>query len=162
AARLLPAIAPGLAAASSVREDPGALAVRWVPDITAGAVDAAAAVLTREGSVGVIAADALAGAVSGALLAAGLAHHVLGRDEHTEYDRLVVVPATLAKGLEYDHVIVVEPAAIADAEPRGMRRLYVALTRAVSGLTVVHTRPLPAPLVDVPGDVPAAEPAIPR
>jgi DNA helicase IV len=56
------------------------------------------------------------------------------------------VPATLAKGLEFDHVIVVEPAAIAAAEPRGLRRLYVVLTRAVSSLTIVHAEPLPPPL----------------
>ena len=60
--------------------------------------------------------------------------------------RVTVVPATLAKGLEYDHVVVVEPAAIVAAEPRGLHRLYVVLTRAVSRLTVLHTAPLPAPL----------------
>ena len=60
--------------------------------------------------------------------------------------RLTVVPATLAKGLEYDHVIVVEPAEIAEAEPRGLARLYVVLTRAVTTLTVLHTRPLPPQL----------------
>ena len=59
---------------------------------------------------------------------------------------LTLVPVTLAKGLEFDHVIVVEPARIAAAEARGLQRLYVALTRAVSGLTVLHTEPLPAPL----------------
>ncbi len=57
-----------------------------------------------------------------------------------------MVPATLAKGLEYDHVVVAEPAAIVAAEPRGLRRLYVVLTRAVSRLVVVHGRPLPAEL----------------
>ena len=45
------------------------------------------------------------------------------------------------------HVVVVEPAAIAAAEPRGLRRLYVVLTRAVTTLTVVHEQPLPAALV---------------
>jgi len=59
---------------------------------------------------------------------------------------LTLVPVTLAKGLEYDHVIVVEPARIAGAEARGLQRLYVALTRAVSRLTVVHSEPLPEPL----------------
>ena len=52
----------------------------------------------------------------------------------------------IAKGLEFDRVVVVEPAAIADAEPdlrTGLRRLYVVLTRAVSELTVVHASPLP-------------------
>jgi len=41
---------------------------------------------------------------------------------------------------------VVEPARIASAEARGLQRLYVALTRAVSRLTVVHSEPLPEPL----------------
>jgi len=53
---------------------------------------------------------------------------------------------TLVKGLEYDHVVTVEPAAIVAAEARGLHRLYVVLTRAVSRLTVLHREPLPAPL----------------
>ena len=61
-------------------------------------------------------------------------------------DRLTLVPVTLAKGLEFDHVILVEPARIATGEAYGLRRLYVALTRAVSRLTVFHAEPLPAEL----------------
>jgi DNA helicase IV len=61
--------------------------------------------------------------------------------------RVTVVPASLAKGLEFDHVIVVEPAEIVAAELRGLRRLYVVLTRAVSRLTVLHATPLPSELV---------------
>ena len=61
---------------------------------------------------------------------------------------LTLVPVTLAKGLEYDHVVVVEPARIAGAEARGLQRLYVALTRAVSRLTVLYSEPLPDPLPD--------------
>ncbi|MCF2533157.1 HelD family protein [Yinghuangia soli] len=57
--------------------------------------------------------------------------------------RLTVVPATAAKGLEYDHVVLVEPSSIVDAEARGLNRLYVALTRAVSRLHIVHAAPLP-------------------
>lgn len=60
--------------------------------------------------------------------------------------RVWLIPATTAKGLEYDHVIAVEPADMADAEPderTGLRRLYVVLTRAVTGLEVIHSRPLP-------------------
>jgi superfamily I DNA/RNA helicase len=64
---------------------------------------------------------------------------------------LTLVPVTLAKGLEFDHVIVVEPAAIAGAEARGLQRLYVALTRAVSRLTVLHAEPLPEALSGGPG-----------
>jgi len=48
-----------------------------------------------------------------------------------------------AKGLEFDHVVVVEPAAIADEGDRGLRELYVALTRPTKTLVVVHARPLP-------------------
>jgi DNA helicase IV len=53
------------------------------------------------------------------------------------------VPATLVKGLEFDSVVVVEPAAIVAAEPRGLHRLYVVLTRAVSSLVVLHAGDLP-------------------
>jgi DNA helicase IV len=60
--------------------------------------------------------------------------------------RLTLVPVTLAKGLEFDHVILIEPGRIATGEAYGLRRLYVALTRAVSRLTVFHAEPLPAEL----------------
>jgi len=75
---------------------------------------------------------------------AGLPHAVL--DGETEGSQLLVVPVGLAKGLEFDQVIVVEPARIAMAEARGLHRLYVALTRAVSRLTVLHAEPLPGAL----------------
>jgi DNA helicase IV len=51
-----------------------------------------------------------------------------------------------AKGLEFDHVVVVEPAAIADSGENGLRELYVALTRPTKTLAVVHARPLPEEL----------------
>ncbi|WP_329084865.1 HelD family protein [Streptosporangium sp. NBC_01469] len=57
-----------------------------------------------------------------------------------------VLPATMARGLEFDHVVVVEPAAIADQGPAGPRRLYVAITRCTQSLSVMHTAPLPAVL----------------
>ena len=60
--------------------------------------------------------------------------------------RVTVVPASEAKGLEFDSVVLVEPAEIVAAEPTraaGLRRLYVVLTRAVSRLAVVHDEPLP-------------------
>jgi hypothetical protein len=42
--------------------------------------------------------------------------------------------------------VVGEPARIVAAEPRGLRRLYVVLTRAVSRLVVVHRDELPSEL----------------
>ncbi|GIH63536.1 HelD family protein [Microbispora siamensis] len=100
--------------------------------------------LDHEGSIGVIAADASAGRLRAALVDAGLA--VAGGPTPDPSVRISVVPATLCKGLEYDHVVLAEPAEIVEAEERGRHRLYVALTRAVSRLDVVHRRPLPSPL----------------
>ncbi|MGW7327222.1 HelD family protein [Streptomyces sp. NPDC054840] len=54
-----------------------------------------------------------------------------------------VLAAAQAKGMEYDHVLVIEPATIAARGPAGLRQLYVALTRSTQSLTVLHTAPLP-------------------
>jgi hypothetical protein len=106
--------------------------------------------ITRVGSVGLIVPDTMVDHAVAALGDRPLA--VVGttdRDE-VEFDiRLDVVPASLAKGLEFDHVVLVEPAAIVAAESddlTGLRRLYVCLTRAVTSLVVLHSEPLPEPL----------------
>ena len=59
---------------------------------------------------------------------------------------ITLVPAPAAKGLEFDAVVVVEPAAIAGGDTRGLRLLYVALTRPIQHLSVVYALPLPEPL----------------
>jgi DNA helicase IV len=56
---------------------------------------------------------------------------------------VTVVEATAAKGLEFDAVVVVEPAAIAGTDARGLRLLYVAMTRPIQHLSIVHAGPLP-------------------
>ena len=146
ASRLLDLIAPGLDPATSVRQDPGSLVITpATPEGFPGALaGACAGALTRPGSAAVIAADDQVAALSVLLDQANLAHAVLDGDSNGQ--PLIVVPVTLAKGLEFDQVIVVEPARIAGSEARGLHRLYVALTRAVSRLTVIHTDPLPEPL----------------
>jgi len=143
ASTLLAVIAPELRPASSLRADPGALDLTRVPGASLGGVLIAACrqACAQPGSVAVIAADPQVPELGRALDRAGLAYGAPGTDA-----TLTLVPVTLAKGLEYDHVIVVEPARIASAEARGVQRLYVALTRAVSWLTVVHSEPLPEPL----------------
>jgi DNA helicase IV len=149
AARLLPVMAPGLGAPVSVRSNPGRLDIRRVDaaDRELEVVRAVVGAATAPGSVGVIAPDADVERVSTALAAGGVAHGRLDRDHGDDEDHQVeVVPASVAKGLEFDRTIVVEPAAIAAAEPderTGLRRLYVVLTRAVSELTIVHAEPLP-------------------
>ncbi|WP_240659826.1 ATP-binding domain-containing protein [Streptomyces sp. WAC 01529] len=148
ASRLLPDIAPGLTEVASVRESPGSLAVRRADDPDAACLAACAESLRREGSIGLIAADARVPALARALAEAGITYLAPG-EETTPDTRLTLVPASLAKGLEYDYVVLDEPAAIVDGEPderTGLRRLYVALTRAVSGLIVVHAADLPAQL----------------
>jgi DNA helicase IV len=59
---------------------------------------------------------------------------------------VVVLPVSAAKGLEFDAVVLVEPAELVAESPRGINDLYVALTRATQRLAVVHTGPLPAVL----------------
>ncbi|MFG2434619.1 HelD family protein [Streptomyces sp. NPDC048508] len=59
-----------------------------------------------------------------------------------------VLAAAQAKGMEYDHVLVVEPTTIADRGPAGLRQLYIALTRSTQSLTVLHTSPLPEALTN--------------
>uniref|UniRef100_A0AAU2JP01 AAA family ATPase n=1 Tax=Streptomyces sp. NBC_00049 TaxID=2903617 RepID=A0AAU2JP01_9ACTN len=148
ASRLLPAISPGLAPVSSVRETPGSLRIEETADLTAAVVAACRDSLVHEGSIGLIAADARIPVLAEALLAADLPYLSPG-EETTSESRLTLVPASLAKGLEYDYVVLDEPAAIVDGEPderTGLRRLYVCLTRAVSGLTALHTAPLPTAL----------------
>jgi DNA helicase IV len=148
AARLLPLIAPTLAPPTSIRRAAGDLSFRTAADAEVEAASAAADIVGREGSIGVIVPDASVDAVSTALDAAGIRHAVLGAADDMEA-HVDLVPATLAKGLEFDHVVLVEPSAIAAAEPdqlTGLRRLYVCLTRAVMSLVVVHSQPLPEAL----------------
>lgn len=119
------------------------------------AIDAVHRALELPGTVGVIVADTQVPALVEQLTSAGLEHDVLGAAgrEPEEDHRIQLVAATLAKGLEFDQVVVVEPADIVASEPdtrTGLRRLYVVLTRAVSGLTVVHDAPLPAELGALP------------
>ncbi|MFD5009215.1 HelD family protein [Streptomyces chartreusis] len=147
ASRLLPHIAPGLAPVASIRENPGFFEIREVSG-TAEVVSACGELLRQEGSIGLIAADARIPALSEALTEAGLTYLAPG-EETTRQTRLTLVPASLAKGLEYDYVLLDEPQAVVDGEPderTGLRRLYVALTRAVSGLVVVHGAGLPVQL----------------
>ena len=157
ASRLLPSIAAGLRPAESLRSDGASLSVVAVPsagELLRATADVCSRALEVPGSVAVICADESIGEVARALGDAGLAFAVLGGaggDNPADDDapRLVIVPVTLAKGLEFDHVVLAEPARIASAsgEAYGLRRLYVGLTRAVSRLTVLHAEALPSELL---------------
>ncbi|MFC7241339.1 HelD family protein [Catellatospora aurea] len=126
AARML---APGIAPTRSYRPG-GELSVRQVDDLAAAVRDAARNA-PGDGSVAVVAAD----------------HMIAALGPLADAPHVTLVPAGLVKGLEYDHVIVVEPAEIVAAEPRGQQRLYVVLTRAVARLEILHRSPLPPALL---------------
>ncbi|WP_237439980.1 ATP-binding domain-containing protein [Amycolatopsis rubida] len=126
AARLCPQIAPELRSPTSFRHSADALHLSETDET----VDACGEALSQEGSIGLLAADIPE--ASRALAERGL----------DQAARITLVPVSLAKGLEYDTVLVVEPARSVAAEERGLQRLYVALTRAVSALHVLHADPL--------------------
>src|SRR4051812_14146341 len=102
--------------------------------------------LAREvGSVGVIAPHALLSSVASSLGEFDDAIHAsLGAGVN-------LLDLHVAKGLEFDAIVVVEPAAILRERPDGgVGGLYTALTRATRALVIVHAEPLPEPLQRAP------------
>jgi DNA helicase IV len=145
--RLLPSIAPLVTPAISVRSVPGSLELRAAtPEaLTRRWLEAVRQALEAEGSVGLIVADPKVALIRAELERQGVEFRMVERfDLET---RLSLVPASTVKGLEFDQVVLVEPADVVDADRHGLRRLYIALTRAVSHLCVVHARPLPDELL---------------
>ncbi|HEV7525600.1 MAG TPA: UvrD-helicase domain-containing protein [Acidimicrobiia bacterium] len=146
--RLLATAAPGVAASRSVRADGDPPDVHALdPEELVSTIAEHALALAKEfGTVAVIAADGRVEALRRAIEDRGV---VLAEPGEVSPDRpLVVLSARLAKGLEFDAVIVAEPAEIAALEPHGVRLLFVALTRAVQHLALAHALPLPEVLDD--------------
>ena len=146
--RLLPEAAPGVRPSRSVRVGgaPPRIVRCWSTDDLGAATAAAVAVeRAEERSVGVVAPDALLDAIAASLGTEGIAftdgRRAVGLDA-----AVTLVPPESAKGLEFDAVIVVEPAEIAAGDAIKLRLLYIALTRAVRTLTLVHSDPLPEAL----------------
>jgi len=127
--RIAPPVAPPLA--YRVGADPPRVVPAEEP--LRAAFEEAAGLAGEEGLLAVIAPASLRGEESGSLF-----------DE----TRIAVLTPREAKGMEFDHVIVVEPAQIVEeaAEGQGLRELYVALTRPTRTLVLVHSRPLPREL----------------
>jgi DNA helicase IV len=147
AARLLPQIAPHLTPPTAVRRARGELTITRVPDSLDAAVTAVEEI-SAPGTIGLIVPDALVPAARKTLQSRQISFSVLG-DEDDADAHLDVVPASLAKGLEFDHVVLAEPAGIVSGEAderTGLRRLYVCLTRAVTSLAVLHHDDLPVVL----------------
>ena len=150
ASRLLSEAAPGISPTRSVRPGRSApLFLHVAPvELVAAAAAEAARLVADEMLVGVIAADAALGPLHEALRRSGVDAGFVERDGLGH--AVVIAGAGAAKGLEFDAVVVLEPAAIAEGGMRGLRMLYVALTRAVQHLSIVHAAPLPSALATEP------------
>jgi DNA helicase IV len=147
ASRLLPVAAPQVDPTESIRPGHTEPVILQLPaegrtDDLATAAAAEAVRLVESGlSAAVIAPTALVDA-----LASALGRQAIDWAPATEAGldhRIVLLPAPAAKGLEFDAVVVVEPAAIVEDAPRGLRLLYVAMTRPTQHLSIVHRLPLP-------------------
>jgi len=141
---------PGLRPPRSVRATGRLPEVRSAPSpggLAGEVAEAAAAehIALEGGTVAVIAAASALEAVGSALEAAGLPW---GEPDRTGLGApITLLELNAAKGLEFDSVVVVEPAAIVREGSQGMRSLFVALTRPTRRLVAVHAEPLPEPLV---------------
>jgi DNA helicase IV len=140
---LLPRIAPHARPPEAYRR--GGEAPRFVRDgdVAHRAAEEAVLLDAGEGSVAIVCPLALVPQIRGLL-----SRTLVDVDASTVEDlapAVRVIDAREAKGLEFDHVVLAEPAAIvAEVEGvQGLRHLYVALTRATKTLTVVHAEPLP-------------------
>jgi len=140
---------PDLEAPSAIRSSGFApwtmqVAAEALGDVAAG-VAAAEVRAVGDGRIAVVVPDELHALVGEALRMA-LGDRV-ATDAGTALERPVsVLGVHDAKGLEFDSVVVVEPAAIIEASARGASDLYVALTRTTNRLGIVHVRELPASL----------------
>jgi len=143
---LLPEAAPGVTPARSIRATGEAPQRRHVDTarVPAAVAEAVREATGERGTVAVVAVAADHGPLAAALDAAGVAW-AAGLDG---LGAVALLTPLLAKGLEFDVVVVVEPARIVVAEPAGHRALFVALTRPTRRLVVVHAEPLPAALAE--------------
>jgi DNA helicase IV len=149
--RLLPVVAPGLRPTTSARARGDAPRFRSVsgPELADAIVAEASDLRSEWESTAVVVPPSLYDASAQALTEAGL-DFTDGRQTLALGDHLTLLTATMTKGLEFDAVLVLEPARIVAEHPNGLRLLYVVLTRAVQALSVLSSEPLPPELA---GDV---------
>jgi len=143
---VMAAAAPGLRAPESVRQGDADPRIISTEDVCSSVADEARR-LSEElagGSIAIVATDERCDELSDALDRNGITH---GRAAAGLGKGITVVPVSVVKGLELDGVIVVEPADIVESSDRGLRSLFVALTRSTRRLSVIHGRPLPESMI---------------
>ena len=155
AARVLAEVAPDMVPPVPVRRS-GVAPVFARVDAEDLAAEAAVVVRAEvdkvaPGKVGVVAPAALLGPLTTAL---GPRLAATGTDASVLDAPAAVLVLSTAKGLEFDSVVVVEPAEVVAESPQGLRALYVALTRTTQRLRVVHAQALPAALAAAADELP--------
>ncbi|MCP3991068.1 MAG: AAA family ATPase [Actinomycetia bacterium] len=142
--RLLTEAAPEVTPAQSVRQggDPPLVVRVEAGDIEATVAAEVKALYQRTASVAVVALEHRLDGLAAALQAAGLPSDRVGGAGLPGHEAVALVDPPTVKGLEFDAVVVVEPGEIA-ATDSGLRHLYVAMTRAVQHLGLIHAEPLP-------------------
>ncbi len=144
---LLPFAAPGVNPSTSVRQggQPPEVMATTEAQVLTDAVAVAAHWASELTSVALLAApsqvEALTKLVEKLSLSAG--------------SSIAVMAAVESKGLEFDAVVVVEPSLIAGGTAYGLRALYVAMTRAVQRVAIIHADPLPGALAGATADLPS-------
>lgn len=138
--RLLPHVAPGMQPPTVIRSGPADPEVILVDvDALADAAIAAARGYAADGHfVGIICSDADHDSVAKTLRSAKVKFTDAAKGELGTAINLLT--AEQSKGLEFDAVVVVEPAAIAGVDHSGLRHLYIALTRTTKYLKIVHSK----------------------
>jgi DNA helicase IV len=152
AADVLASVAPGEQPPESVREEgvpPRAVKIPTSSSASSASLaTGAAAVVAAEhddmGDAGRLAVIAPAARI--AELARALPEALPGDRPEVLDSPVALLSVGQAKGLEFDRVVLVDPAGILAQSPAGGHDLYVALTRATHRLTVVYDGDLPAPL----------------
>jgi DNA helicase IV len=148
--RILRLAAPHIAPPDAVREGDAPPEVRRVAaeDLGEGAVAAVRGLQDELGDAGiaVVAPASTVDIIVAALEREGVPFGLASRTGLTS--DVTVVPVELAKGLELDGVVLIEPAKVVAEERQGLRALYVALTRSTRRLAIVHSEPLPEALVE--------------
>ncbi|MET1074086.1 MAG: UvrD-helicase domain-containing protein [Umezawaea sp.] len=144
AADVLASVDPALVPPTSVRDsgvEPWHVQVRDLSADLPGLVAREVAEI-GEGKLAVIVPSGRV-AELGEAVVAGVPGVAVGSQSAALDARAVVLGVIDAKGLEFDAVVVVDPAGILAESPRGGSDLYVALTRATQRLGVVHEDGLP-------------------
>jgi hypothetical protein len=145
--RVLAAAAPSVEPTRAVRHtgDVPRFAEVSSNELVDAAAHAARAAAADEGTVAVVAPSERHDELVAALADVGAV-----ADSADALDApIAVLDAFEVKGLEFDHVVVVDPAQLVTDDEHGLRLLYVVLTRATRRLVVVYADPLPASLAGV-------------